>query len=90
MKRMLSILALLGAFLLMPFVAQAQTEQYTITINQVEHATIEVTTGGMFGRSVNSGEKLSKLTRITIKVTADEGYQATHYIVNGTWNREAD
>ncbi len=84
MKRMLSILALLGAFLLMPFVAQAQTEQYTITINQVEHATIEVTTGGMFGRSVNSGEKLSKLTRITIKVTADEGYQATHYIVNGT------
>lgn len=81
---MLSILALLGAFLLMPFVAQAQTEQYTITINQVEHATIEVTTGGMFGRSVNSGEKLSKLTRITIKVTADEGYQATHYIVNGT------
>ena len=84
MKRMLSILALLGAFLLMPFVTQAQVEQYTITIDQVEHATIEVTTGGMFGRSVQSGDKLSKLTSITIKVTADEGYQATHYIVNGT------
>ena len=81
---MLSILALLGAFLLMPFVTQAQVEQYTITIDQVEHATIEVTTGGMFGRSVQSGDKLSKLTSITIKVTADEGYQATHYIVNGT------
>lgn len=38
MKRMLSILALLGTFLLLPLVAQAQ--EYTITINQVEHATI--------------------------------------------------
>ena len=86
MKRMLSILALLGAFLLMPFVAQAQVEQYTITINQVEHATIEVTAGGsMFGaRPVKSGDKLSKSTMINIKVTADEGYQATHYIVNET------
>ena len=84
MKRMLSILALLGAFLLMPFVTQAQTEeQYTITINQVEHATIKVTAGILSPKPVNSGDKVAASESLTIQVTPEAGYVATHYTVNG-------
>ena len=84
MKRMLSILALLGAFLLMPFVAQAQTtEEYTITINQVEHATIKVTAGILSPKPVNSGDKVAASESLTIQVTPEAGYVATHYTVNG-------
>lgn len=83
MKRMLSILALLGAFLLMPFVAQAQTEEYTITINQVEHATIKVTAGILSPKPVNSGDKVAAGESLTIQVTPEAGYVATHYTVNG-------
>ena len=84
MKRMLSILALLGAFLLMPFVTQAQTtEEYTITINQVEHATIKVTAGILSPKPVNSGDKVAASESLTIQVTPEAGYVATHYTVNG-------
>lgn len=84
MKRMLSILALLGAFLLMPFVTQAQTtEEYTITIEQVEHATIKVTTGILSPKPVNSGDKVAARESVTIQVTPEAGYVATHYTVNG-------
>ena len=81
---MLSILALLGAFLLMPFVTQAQTtEEYTITINQVEHATIKVTAGILSPKPVNSGDKVAASESLTIQVTPEAGYVATHYTVNG-------
>ena len=79
---MLSILALLGAFLLMPFVAQAQ--KCTITIEPVEHATITVFYGSMFlPTKVSSGDKVDKNTVLTISVTPEDGYNVTHYIVNG-------
>ena len=79
---MLSILALLGTFLLMPLVAQAQ--KYTITINPVEHATIKVTSGSIYSPTVvNSGDQVSKYTYITIQATPEEGYMVTHYIING-------
>ena len=44
MKRMLSILALLGAFLLMPFVAQAQ-QMCPITVEQPQNGKLEVFKG---------------------------------------------
>ena len=79
---MLSILALLGAFLLMPFVAQAQ--KCTITIEPVEHATITVFYGSMFlPTKVSSGDQVDKNTVLTISVTPEDGYNVTHYIVNG-------
>lgn len=82
MKRMLSILALLGAFLLMPFVAQAQ--KCTITIEPVEHATITVFYGSIFSPTkVNSGDQVDKNTTLSISVTPEDGYNVTHYIVNG-------
>ena len=85
MKRMLSILALLGAFLLMPFVAQAQ--KYTITIEPVEHATITVFYGSVFSPTkVNSGDQVDKNTTLSISVTPEDGYNVTHYIVNGVEN----
>ena len=81
---MLSILALLGAFLLMPFVAQAQTEQCTITIDSVEHATIMVYySSASSPRVVKSGESVDKNTTLSIKVTPEDGYEVTNYIVNG-------
>ncbi len=84
MKRMLSILALLGAFLLMPFVAQAQTEQCTITINQVEHATITVFYGTFPSlHKVISGDLVDKNTTLAIGITPEDGYSVTHYIING-------
>ena len=85
MKRMLSILALLGAFLLMPFVTQAQTEQCTITIDEGEHATIVVFYGSFPSlHRVTSGEMVDKNTTLSIRVTPKKGYEVTHYIVNGT------
>ena len=81
MKRILSTLALLGAFFLLPFVVKAA--EFTITIEQVEHCNIEVTRGASNPVPVNSGDKVPYFTMITIKITPDEGYQATHYIING-------
>ena len=83
MKRMLSMLALLGTFFLLPLMAQAQ--KYTITINQVEHATITASYGyGASATVVNSGDQVDRYTRLNIQVTADAGYVATHYTINGT------
>ena len=79
---MLSMLALLGTFLLLPLVAQAQ--KYTVTFEQVEHCTITASYG--FGASkteVNSGDQVSKYTYLTIQATPEEGYMVTHYIING-------
>ena len=81
MKRILSTLALLGTFFLLPFVVKA--EEFTITIEQVEHCNIEVTRGSMTPVPVNSGDKVPYFTILTIKLTPDEGYQVTHYVING-------
>lgn len=82
MKRMLSMLALLGTFFLLPLMAQAQ--KYTITIVPVEHATIKVTYGSYSSPTVvNSGDQVDKGTFLTIQVTPDDGYQVTNYTVNG-------
>ena len=81
MKRMLSILALLGTFLLMPLVAQAQ--KYTITINQVEHCTI--TAKYVYAGQetiVKNGDQVPRNKRLRVKATPDEGYVVTHYIIN--------
>ena len=78
---MLSMLALLGTFLLMPLVAQAQ--KYTVTIDQVEHATIKVTYGYTTPTVVNSGDQVPKYTYLNIQATPEEGYMVTHYIING-------
>ena len=78
---MLSILALLGTFLLLPLVAQAQ--EYTITINQVEHATI--TAYYIFAGQktiVKNGDQVSRNKRLRVQATPDEGYVVTHYIIN--------
>ena len=79
---MLSMLALLGTFLLMPLVAQAQ--KYTVTIDQVEHCTFKVqyfASGGY--TEVNSGDQVPKFSRLTIQATPEEGYMVTHYIIDG-------
>ena len=82
MKRMLSILALLGTFFLLPLMAQAQ--KCTITIDQVEHATIKVTYGTYSTPTeVHSGEQVNYYEMLTIQVIPDKGYEATHYIING-------
>ena len=78
---MLSILALLGTFLLLPLVAQAQ--QYTITINQVEHCTI--TAKYVYAGQetiVKNGDQVPRNKRLRVKATPDEGYVVTHYIIN--------
>ena len=81
MKRMLSMLALLGTFLLLPLVAQAQ--QYTVTFEQVEHCTITASyrSGGSIVE-VQSGDQVPRMTYLTIKATPEEGYMVTHYIIN--------
>ena len=82
MKRMLSMLALLGTFLLWPLMAQAQ--EFMVTIKQVEHATITVTTGSYASPTVvQSGDRVSRGAMLTIKVSPEEGYTATHYTING-------
>ena len=82
MKRMLSMLALLGTFLLMPLVAQAQ--KYTVTFEQVEHCTITAKyfASGSY-TEVNSGDQVPKFSRLTIQATPEEGYMVTHYIIDG-------
>ena len=66
----------------MPLMAQAQ--KCTITINQVEHATITASYGyGSSKTVVNSGDPVDKGTRLEIRVTADPGYQVTKYVING-------
>lgn len=79
---MLSMLALLGTFLLLPLVAQAQN--YTVTFEQVEHCTITASYGyGSSKTEVNSGDQVPKFTYLTIQATPEEGYMVTHYIFNG-------
>ena len=81
MKRMLSILALLGTFLLLPLVAQAQ--KYTITINQVEHATISAYYIFAGQKTiVKNGDQVPRNRRLRVQATPDEGYVVTHYIIN--------
>ena len=82
MKRMLSMLALLGTFLLLPLVAQAQ-QKYTVTFEQVEHCTITASyrSGGSIVE-VQSGDQVPRMTYLTIKATPEEGYMVTHYIIN--------
>ena len=82
MKRMLSILALLGTFCLLPLMTQAQ--KYTITIVPVDHATITASYGyGSSKTVVNTGDQVDRGTRLEIQVAADPGYQVTKYVVNG-------
>ena len=79
---MLSMLALLGTFLLMPLVAQAQ--KYTVTFEQVEHCTITASyRSGGSTVEVQSGDQVTRMTYLTIKATPEEGYMVTHYIING-------
>ena len=85
MKRMLSILALLGTFLLLPLAAQAQ-KKYTVTINQVEHATIKADYFDSLSGSivdVKSGDQVPRMAGLTIMATPEQGYMVTHYIING-------
>ncbi len=81
---MLSILALLGTFLLLPLMAQAQ--KYTVTFNQVEHATITAyyfdSLSGSFV-DVKSGDQVPRMAGLTIMATPEQGYMVTHYIING-------
>ena len=81
MKRMLSMLALLGTFLLWPLMAQAQ--EVTVTFEQVEHCTIT----GFYDKGelveLQSGDKVPPYTMVMFVATADEGYEVTHYIFNG-------
>ena len=84
MKRMLSILALLGTFLLLPLAAQAQ--KYTVTFNQVEHATITAYYFDSLSKSfvdVKSGDQVPRMAGLTIMATPEQGYMVTHYIING-------
>ena len=79
---MLSMLALLGTFLLMPLVAQAQ--KYTVTFEQVKHCTITASYGyGASKTEVNSGDQVTRMTYLSIQATPEEGYMVTHYIING-------
>ena len=81
---MLSILALLGTFLLLPLAAQAQ--KYTVTFNQVEHATITAdyfdSLSGSFV-DVKSGDQVPRMVSLNIMAKPDQGYMVTHYIING-------
>ena len=79
---MLSMLALLGTFLLMPLVAQAQ--KYTVTFEQVEHCTITASyRSGGSTVEVQSGDQVPRYSFLNIKATPEEGYMVTHYIING-------
>ena len=81
MKRMLSMLALLGTFLLLPLVAQAQ--KYTVTFEQVEHCTITASyRSGGSTVEVESGDQVPRLAFLNIQATPEEGYMVTHYIFN--------
>lgn len=78
---MLSILALLGAFLLMPFVAQAQ-QMCPITVEQPQNGKLEVFKGSKaFGKPADQVEAGSQ---VTMKLTPNAGYKIVHWLVNGT------
>ncbi len=78
---MLSMLALLGTFLLLPLVAQAQ--KYTVTFEQVEHCTITASyRSGGSTVEVESGDQVPRLAFLNIQATPEEGYMVTHYIFN--------
>ena len=80
MKRMLSILALLGAFLLMPFVAQAQ-QMCPITVEQPQNGKLEVFKGTKpFGKPA---DKVEAGSQVTMKLTPNAGYKIDHWVVNG-------
>lgn len=80
MKRMLSILALLGAFLLMPFVTQAQ-QMCSITVEQPQNGKLKVFKGTKpFGDPANQVEAGSQ---VTMKLTPNAGYKIDHWVVNG-------
>lgn len=80
MKRMLSILALLGAFLLMPFVAQAQ-QMCPITVEQPQNGKLEVFKGTKpFGQRA---DKVEAGSQVTMKLTPNAGYKIDHWVVNG-------
>ena len=81
---MLSILALLGTFLLMPLMAQAQ--KYTVTFNQVEHATITADYFDSLRGSivdVKSGDQVPRMVSLNIMAKPEVGFMVTHYIING-------
>ena len=80
MKRMLSILALLGAFLLMPFVTQAQ-QMCPITVEQPQNGKLEVFKGTKpFGQRA---DKVEAGSQVTMKLTPNAGYKIDHWVVNG-------
>lgn len=77
---MLSILALLGAFLLMPFVAQAQ-QMCPITVEQPQNGKLEVFKGTKpFGQRA---DKVEAGSQVTMKLTPNAGYKIDHWVVNG-------
>lgn len=77
---MLSILALLGAFLLMPFVTQAQ-QMCPITVEQPQNGKLEVFKGTKpFGQRADQVEAGSQ---VTMKLTPNAGYKIDHWVVNG-------
>ena len=81
---MLSILALLSTFLLMPFLAQAQ--KYTVTIEPVEHATITAEYFDSLSKSfvkVKSGDQVPRMAGLNIMATPEAGFMVTHYVING-------
>ena len=81
---MLSILALLSTFLLMPLVAQAQ--KYTVTIEPVEHATITAEYFDSLSKSfvkVKSGDQVPRMAGLNIMATPEAGFMVTHYVING-------
>ena len=80
MKRMLSILALLGAFLLMPFVAQAQ-QMCSITVEQPQGGTIKVYPGTKI-----SGQTVAEVkagSQVTMRLSPTKGYKIDYWLVNG-------
>lgn len=77
---MLSILALLGAFLLMPFVTQAQ-QMCPITVEQPQNGKLEVFKGTKpFGQRA---DKVEAGSQVTMKLTPNTGYKIDHWVVNG-------
>ena len=80
MKRMLSILALLGAFLLMPFVTQAQ-QMCSITVEQPQGGTIKVYPGTKI-----SGQTVAEVeagSQVTMRLSPTKGYKIDYWLVNG-------
>ena len=77
---MLSILALLGAFLLMPFVAQAQ-QMCSITVEQPQGGTIKVYPGTKI-----SGQTVAEVkagSQVTMRLSPTKGYKIDYWLVNG-------